>query len=153
MEKESKRNWGYFGFEDLRVYQKALDLAAWLRTEIPVHSLSDDSEANKLVNAATQIAISIAEGSSRDRLQFVYFLKVAKSYLRETSVRTSLCLRIGIVTEPQAAYVRERLLELMKMIGSLSASIKRLEETEPAGGEEEELSGNTDSRYIDSYTD
>lgn len=123
MQKEPPKEPNFFRFEELRVYHKALNYTAWLRTKLTVQSLSDDCEANKLVSAATQIAINLAEGSARKQTQFVYFLKLAKSQIRECMVRTDLCQRLNLLNKPESDYSRGQLFELSKMVTALIISI------------------------------
>lgn len=128
MQKEPQKEWNSFRFDELRVYHKALDLAAWLRAHTSVNSLSEDCEANKLVNSATQIAIAIAEGSARNKAQFVYFLRVALSNIREVDVRTNLCIKLHLMPDEHGSLVRERLVELTRMLTSLINSIQKTAE-------------------------
>lgn len=123
MQKEPLKDLNFFRFEELRVYHKALNYTAWLRTRLSVQSFSDDCEANKLVSAATQIAINLAEGSARKQTQFVYFLKLAKSQIRECMVRTDLCQLLNLLNKQETEYSRGQLLELSKMVTALIISI------------------------------
>ncbi|MEA4968451.1 MAG: four helix bundle protein, partial [Bacteroidaceae bacterium] len=70
----------FFRFEDLRVYHKSLDYFNWIIEQVK----SNNPYEHKLIleplaNAAIKISVNIAEGSSRHKLQFVNFLKDAKT--------------------------------------------------------------------------
>ncbi|HAQ64768.1 MAG TPA: hypothetical protein DCR43_02775 [Bacteroidales bacterium] len=82
MKKVPLKNWDYFRFEELRVYHKAIDYAVWLRVVTTGVNEAHKTETAKLVNAGTQIAMLIAEGSVRNRSQFVNHLKMARGQIR-----------------------------------------------------------------------
>ncbi len=116
----------FFRFEDLRVYHKALDYVEWAHSNT---SLFPDNELQsltlKFVNAAQAIALQIAEGSSRNKTQFVYYLKMAKSSIRECVVFTAISRGMNYLTEEAAEQSRGQLMELTKMIGALIGSLQR----------------------------
>lgn len=120
------KNMTFFRFEDLRVYHKALDYVEWVHNNT---SLFPDTELHnlttKFVNAAQAIALQIAEGSSRNKTQFIYYLKMAKSSIRECVVYTSIAKSLNYLTEPTLDESRGQLMELTKMIGALIGSLQR----------------------------
>ena len=69
--------------------------------------------------------MNIAEGSARNKAQFVYYLKMAKSSVRECVVYTEIASRLSAIEEDEKEYSRNQLMELTKMIGSLVASLQR----------------------------
>ena len=77
------------------------------------------------LKSAQDIALNTAEGSSRNRTQFLYYLKMAKSSVRECVVHTEIAAQIGILNEEAKEHSRNELMELTKMIGSLIASLQR----------------------------
>ena len=81
--------------------------------------------ADAFVKSAQGIALNIAEGSARNKAQFVYYLKMAKSTVRECVVYTEIASRIGAMNDADKEYSRSQLMELTKMIGSLVASLQR----------------------------
>ncbi|MCF8366049.1 MAG: four helix bundle protein, partial [Bacteroidales bacterium] len=113
-------------FEDLRVYHKALDYVEWVHNntslfpDIELHNLT-----TKFVNAAQAIALQIAEGSSRNKTQFIYYLKMAKSSIRECVVYTSIARSLNYLAETSVDESRGQLMELTKMIGALIGSLQR----------------------------
>ena len=123
---EQENNFSFFRFEDLRIYAKALDYISWVHSA--TNSMEDSYKntiANEFVKSAQGIALNIAEGSARNKAQFVYYLKMAKSTVRECVVYTEIASRIGIMNDADKEYSRSQLMELTKMIGSLVASLQR----------------------------
>ena len=116
----------FFRFEDLRIYAKALDYTAWVHDVVPVFpSNVKDALADMFLKSAQSIALNIAEGSSRNKAQFVYYLKMAKSSVRECVVYTEIASKMNFMSDEQKNYSRNQLMELTKMIGSLVASLQR----------------------------
>lgn len=123
---EQENNFSFFRFEDLRIYAKALDYISWVHGV--TNSMSDGCKntiADAFVKSAQGIALNIAEGSARNKAQFVYYLKMAKSTVRECVVYTEIASRIGVMNDADKEYSRSQLMELTKMIGSLVASLQR----------------------------
>ncbi len=116
----------FFRFEDLRVYHKALDYVEWVHSNTSLFPENElQSLTLKFVNAAQAIALQIAEGSSRNKTQFVYYLKMAKSSIRECVVFTAIGRGMNYLTEEAADQSRGQLMELTKMIGALIGSLQR----------------------------
>ena len=133
MENNFTRNVSFFRFEDLRVYNKALDYADWVATATQDLSQSQTNFIAVRFNTAAQaIAFYIAEGSSRNKNHFVYYLKLAKSSLRECVILTSVLNKQGVFSEQMVELSRNQLIELMKMIAALMSSIqKTIKKTAP----------------------
>jgi len=116
----------FFRFEDLRVYQKALDYYTWVQinTEIFPHT-----ESNSLVKSfiidALEIASKISEGSSRNKSHFVNCLKEAKTAIRRCVVYTTVSYKTGYFSDEDEQNSRMHLMELTKMIGALIGSLQR----------------------------
>lgn len=121
-----KPNVFFFRFEDLRIYNKALDYVAWVYSQT---KFFPDNEKQcltaKFINAAQSIAINIAEGSGRNKTQFVYYLKMAKSSIRECIVLTSITQKLQLLDEDVVEDSRNSLIEMTKMLGALIASLQR----------------------------
>lgn len=117
----------FFRFEDLRIYAKAMDYITWLYNVIS--TLPDDSAIRTLkesfLKSAQNIALNTAEGSSRSKTQFLYYLKMSKSSVRECVVFTEIMTRKQLFGEEETTHSRNQLMELTKMIGSLIASLQR----------------------------
>jgi four helix bundle protein len=75
--------------------------------------------------AAREISLHIAEGSARNKSQFIYYLKMAKSSVRESLVLTSAVKKFGYLNDRQETESRNYLMELTKMIGALISSLQR----------------------------
>ena len=126
MDNETEKVMTFFRFEDLRVYHKALDYAEWVHTNTTLFPENErQSLTLKFVNAAQAIALQIAEGSSRNKTQFIYYLKMAKSSIRECVVYTAIGSGLNYMTEEATDRSRGQLMELTKMIGALIGSLQR----------------------------
>jgi len=125
MENDFTKSVSFFRFEDLRVYHKAIDYVDWVTTATQPVTGSQTSVAIKFNSAAQSIAFYIAEGSSRNKSQFVYYLKQAKSSLRECVILTTLLDKQGLLSESMVEFSRNQLIELTKMIGALIGSLQK----------------------------
>ena len=123
---DNERTFTFFRFEDLRIYQKALDYINWI---YEATKLFPEQETNDLVprfnNASRNIALNIAEGSARNKSQFVYYLKMAKSSVRECLVYTTISHNLNYITDIMTDESRNYLIEMTKMIGALISSLQR----------------------------
>ncbi len=123
---DNEKTYTFFRFEDLRIYQKALDYINWV---YEATKLFPEQENNDLVprfnNASRNIALNIAEGSARNKSQFVYYLKMAKSSVRECLVYTSISHNLNYITDIMTDESRNYLIEMTKMIGALISSLQR----------------------------
>ncbi len=116
----------FFRFEDLRIYHKALDYINWLQDVTMLFPNNDQSQfVLRFNDSARNIALYIAEGSARNKLQFIHFLKMAKSSIRECLIFTTLSLKQNNISETQEEESRQQLMEMTKMIGALISSLQR----------------------------
>jgi len=117
----------FFRFEDLRIYHKALDYSRWVNVQVKqVESgILSEQYVRSFSKAATNIAMHIAEGSGRNKSQFVYYLKMAKSCVRESVVFTTIGLKEGYLNEEQYEESRSFLIEISKMVGALITSLQK----------------------------
>ena len=124
---ERDNNVSFFRFEDLRIYAKAMDYIVWLYQQLPKDEMHTNQKfiQKSFLKSAQDIALNTAEGSSRNRTQFLYYLKMAKSSVRECVVHTEIASRVGFLSEEAKEHSRNELMELTKMIGSLIASLQR----------------------------
>lgn len=130
----------FFRFEDLRVYHKALEYIDWVHTIVrKFPHKEDEGLAGKFTHAAESIALSIAEGSARNKIQFVFYLKAAKSSIRECVVYTSISRSLKYVDAQKEGESREHLMEMTKMVGALIGSLQR----NAAGGEKNNDGGHS----------
>lgn len=126
MENTQEKPVSFFRFEDLRIYAKATDYSSWL-----IRNLSEprnDMERN-LVNSfchsSYDIALNIAEGSSRNKSQFEHYLKISKTAIRECIVYTTMATATGLLSPDRYEQSREYLMELTRMVGALIISLQR----------------------------
>ncbi len=125
---ENERNAFFFRFEDLRIYNKAIDYVNWVYSNTQL--FPEDHRpclTNRFINAAQSIAINISEGSSRNKTQFIYYLKMAKSSIRECIVYNTIAEKLSFFTASTAEESRNVLIEMTKMIGALIASLQKSE--------------------------
>ena len=126
MNQEENKTPAFFRFEDLRIYNKAVDFVAWL-TNISTNfsTESDQYFFQKFIDEATNAALNIAEGSARNKPLFVNQLKEAKGNIRKAVVFTTIGLRRGVITAEQEQEIRTQLMEMTKMVGALITSLQR----------------------------
>lgn len=126
METDLDKTTTFFRFEDLRVYHKALDYIDWVYKKVSVFSENGHSSLSKrYYDSAQAIALHIAEGSARNKSQFIYYLKMAKSSVRECVVHTSLAEKQKLITTVEQDESRHQLMEMTKMLGALIGSLQR----------------------------
>ena len=128
-----------FRFEDLRVYAKATDYAGWLTTKVGMpRSESEKALVASFCHSAFDIALNIAEGSSRSKTQFDHYLKIAKTAIRECVVYTTVAHNVGLIDGETCDQSREYLMELTRMLGALIISLQRSSERRHTPAEDEE---------------
>jgi len=116
----------FFRFEDLRIYHKSLDYINWLHDVNMLFPENDNTGLIARFNAsARNIAFYITEGSARNKSQFVHYLKMAKTAIRECLVITSIAYRANYLTDTYEQESRQFLMELTKMSGALISSLQR----------------------------
>lgn len=116
----------FFRFEDLRVYQKALDYFVWVQDNTKdFPGGAENLLGCSFMEAATNIPGKIAEGSSKNKTQFIFHLKEAKTAIRQCVMFTTTSLKLGFINEEQEEVSRNYLMELTKMLGALIGSIQR----------------------------
>ncbi|MCC8358555.1 four helix bundle protein [Salinimicrobium sediminilitoris] len=115
----------HFNFEDLKVYQKALDFtdhAYSLTAKFPQSELYGlTSQFNR---AAVSIALNTSEGSGNTDAQFHKYLQVADDSLRECVTCSTIAFRRNYITSEENQKTRLLLLEMFKMIKSLQKYLK-----------------------------
>lgn len=125
-EEKTERTVSFFRFEDLRIYHKSLNYNNWLQD---VSMLFPDGDKTQLVQrwsaTARNITFYIAEGSARNKSQFIYYLKMAKSSIRECLVCTSIAHNSNNLSDVHEDESRGVLMEMTKMIGALISSLQR----------------------------
>lgn len=116
----------FFRFEDLRVYDKALDYFTWVMQQTEnTDNIKRAVILEPLAVAAAKVAENIAEGSARHKPQFIQFLKDAKSAIRNCVVLSTLAFKNGVFTQEQYDQSHETLVEMTKMVGAMIVSLQR----------------------------
>lgn len=127
MENEHERPTTFFRFEDLRIYHKALEYVEWVY--VMAKNTHDDPFMKlffeRFIVSANGISLNIAEGSSRNKSQFVYYLMMAKSSVRECVVVSTIGQSRSFITNEAYDDSKNRLMEMTKMIGALIGSLQR----------------------------
>ncbi|MCX7697139.1 MAG: four helix bundle protein [Bacteroidales bacterium] len=121
------RSFNFFRFEDLRVYHKALDFSRFVNGMLKSIPGDDVLDQTKLAfsKSALNISVNIAEGSGRNKSQFIYYLKMAKSSIRECVVYSTSLLNEGYISQEKFDESKQYLIELSKMVGALITSLQR----------------------------
>jgi len=126
MDSELEKAVTFFRFEDLRIYHKALDYIEWVIKKTVLFPNNNQASIGTRFNLSAQaIALNISEGSARNKSQFIYYLKMAKSAVRECVVFTTMSTKLDYITEHDADESRQQLMEMTKMIGALIGSLQR----------------------------
>jgi four helix bundle protein len=140
MDNLQEKTASFFRFEDLRIYAKATDYSAWVIANLgsPANERQQNL-ANAFCHSSYDIALNIAEGSSRNKSQFEHYLKISKTAIRECIVFTTIAKSLGMLDEERCEQSREYLMELTRMIGALIISLQR------GGRRRDEEEGDTDT--------
>lgn len=114
-----------FNFEDLKVYQKALEYVAFVykitskfpKTEI--YSLGDQFR-----RASVSICLNIAEGSGGSKAEFNQFLKISRRSVRECIAVTEISYKQQFIAAEEIKQSRDFCFELSRMLNGLMKSLK-----------------------------
>lgn len=114
-----------FNFEDLKVYQKALDF---------IDDVYDITEGfpkvetyrltSQYVRAANSIALNISEGSGGSDASFNRYLQIAIDSVRECVTCSTIAFRRNYIDDKTNLQFRIKLAELSKMITALQKYLK-----------------------------
>jgi four helix bundle protein len=117
-----------FNFEDLEVWQKAVDFAK------RIIDLSERIETNRkhfrlieqLEASSTSVALNIAEGKGRySKREFIQFLYVARGSLYETVTLIAIFHKNRWINEDQVNEIKQFANEIGKMLSSLIAATRK----------------------------
>ena len=114
-----------FNFEDLKVYQKALDFVHYaysLTAKFPREELYRLS--SQLNRAAVSVALNTSEGSGDTDSQFHRFLQMVADSVREYVTCLTVAFRRNYITDEENKKARPMLLDLLKMTSSLQRYLK-----------------------------
>ncbi len=147
-----ERNFNFFRFEDLRLYHKALSYVQWVHNTVATFPDSKNNiVGNNLSKASINIAINIAEGSGRNKNQFVYYLKMSKSSIRECVVLSTIAHQQGLLSVDDEETSRNFLIEISKMVGALIASLQRSKKIDEDEDENDDLIDETEGTNPNLY--
>ena len=112
---------GKKGFKELRVWQKAKDLAVYIYTVTNLKPFRKDySLRDQMRRAAVSVPSNIAEGDERNTdKDAVRFLYIAKGSLAELRTQVEIANEIGYISEKIFNYIDEECIAMGKMIGKL----------------------------------
>jgi four helix bundle protein len=137
---ENERPTFFLRFEDLRIYNNAIEYVLWMYSNTELFpDAGKHGLAGKMILSAQAIAINIAEGSGRNKTQFIYYLKMAKSSIRECIVLTTIAQKLNFLDKIAADESRNTLIEMTKMVGALIASLQRSEKPGEKTDEEDDI--------------
>jgi four helix bundle protein len=114
-----------FAFEELRVYQKAMDfgeLVDKLTAQFPQRELY--SLSSQYRRAADSIALNIAEGYPGSDAQFVRHINHALYSSNECIAANTKALRRSYVSFEQSENIRSEVTDIQKMLTSLRTKIR-----------------------------
>lgn len=115
-----------FAFEDLKVYEKTLDLIDLVYSISSIFPKEENYRlSSQFIRAATSIALNIAEGSGDTDPQFNRFLQIAINSVKECVVCSKIAKRQGYIDHEQENDLRTKLEELSKMINGLQKYLKK----------------------------
>jgi four helix bundle protein len=114
-----------FDFEDLKVYQKALDFVDSvykITKKFPKEELY--ILTSQFIRASNSIAQNIAEGYGETRPLFLRYAKIAKGSLRECVVCVTIAFRQKYISDKEKNELRYSLAEVSKMLSGLMNYVK-----------------------------
>ena len=114
-----------FNFENLSVYQKAINLAdeIYLLTKLwPKEYLYDLT--SQLRRSVLSIALNIAEGQSRSKRDNRRFLDISRGSCFEAAAIIDLALKQKLLSQPNYDKIYSQLTEISRMITGLKSSLK-----------------------------
>jgi four helix bundle protein len=123
MESESSEDLT-FKFEELRVYQKALEFIDLVYAETKKFPKEEQFRlTSQFIRAANSIALNIADGSGGTKAEFKNFLRISRRSTRECLVCTTIALRQNFIIVEKEQDFRIKLVEISKMLNGLIKSI------------------------------
>lgn len=109
----------HFRFEDLKIYQKALDYDDFVNDQVSTFPKIERYRlSSQFIRASDSIALNIAEGYSGSKANFLRYLGIALGSLDECVVCSTKAFRRNIIDSAVNEENRKRLSELSKMIQS-----------------------------------
>jgi four helix bundle protein len=113
-----------FGFEELNVYQKAIDFVNRIYSATQNYPKDEVfGLATQLRRAAVSISLNIAEGSARSKKDFSRFLDMARGSLFECVTILKISVKQNYMTSRQFELLESELVDLSKMLSGLKRSL------------------------------
>lgn len=115
-----------FSFEDLNVYQKALDFVDNVYDTCKEFPKEETYRlSSQFIRASTSIALNIAEGSGDTNAQFNRFVQIAIGSVKECVVCVTISKRQEYISNEREMRLKSQLVELSKMLTSLQNYLKK----------------------------
>lgn len=115
----------HFKFEELNVYQKAIEFGELIHPQGSTFPKIEDYRLSaQFVRAADSIAFNIAEGSGSSDASFLNYLRIARDSSRECVAATTKALMRNYITFEQSEKNRGLLVEINKMLAGLMKHLK-----------------------------
>ncbi|OYE04693.1 four helix bundle protein [Nostoc sp. 'Peltigera membranacea cyanobiont' 232] len=114
-------------FEDLRVWQKGIDLVKEIYLRTKEGELSRDfGLRDQLRRASVSIPTNIAEGFERySRKEYLNFLNIAKGSAGEVRSLLRVALEVGYLDQPTYTQLYNQAIELSRMLSNQIQSINQ----------------------------
>lgn len=113
-----------FNFEDLDVYNKAIDMVNdmyLLTRKFPKNEMFGLS--SQLRRASVSIPSNISEGTARTKKDFCRFIDIARGSVFECVTLLIISLKQNYINEDEFCNVKNNLTDLSKMLSGLKRSI------------------------------
>ena len=116
----------YFKFEDLKIYQKAVDFGETVNIQINTFPKEETYRlASQFIRAADSIANNIAEGSASSDANFNRYLQMAWDSSHECAVCSTKARLRDFISEEIDEQNRAAITELSKMITAYKKYLKK----------------------------
>lgn len=114
-----------FNFEELKVYQKAIDFGEIVHEQSKRFPKMEDYRLSaQFARAADSIAFNIAEGSSCSDVSFLNYLRIARGSAHECIAATTEAYLREYITFEEGEINRSLLVEINKMLSALMRHLK-----------------------------
>jgi len=115
-----------FNFEDLDVYNKAIDLVNGIYSLTKAFPKDEVfGLTSQLRRAAVSIASNIAEGSARSKKDFSRFIDMARGSVFECVTMLKISYKQRYINQKKFVDLKNKLTDLSKMLSGLKRSVNR----------------------------
>lgn len=113
-----------FKFEELRVYQEALQFSIHIyRISSQWPSVYRFNLTDQLIRAALSISLNIAEGTSRTHKDFKHFLSIARGSCYECVPLIAIAKECKLISQQQYDELSDTLDKMARMLSSLKNKV------------------------------